>query len=176
MIDSTVRSVARPSIPKLLLALTFFLVFLALGVWMAGVVGPPMRAGAEWKGWLIVIVFAPLSALGFKRLKDRADQIIVDRNGLFYKQWSKDVIPWTEIAGLHENKIGRHRVLCVTLKEPQRYPPPTWIKWLNFGMTRRRFGDIAVSTSGTNMSFAKLRDAAEAHWTRHLLNDGQGPR
>ena len=132
-----------------------------LGIWLAGLLGPAPKPGREWVGWLSIIFFGFCFIVGIARLFDRGDQIVIDRKGLFWRLRSGTTIPWSEIETIESRAISRQRFLCVYLKEPRLYPPTTFLGRLGRSNRHLGFGDIALSATGTNRSFAELRSAIE---------------
>ena len=164
MIASQPRFVARPSVPRLLLLTTGALVLVVGAMWLAGVFGSPPEPGSEWVGWSCIAFFglATLALIG--RLFDRNDQIIIDSRGLYWRQWSEQTIPWTEVRNVREAQVRRSRFLCVDLVHPEWFPSSKVAGRLAGVNRKLGFGDLGISTSGTDKSFDELKQAVFSHW------------
>jgi hypothetical protein len=155
------RFVARPAPFRILLLLLGSLCFVALGIWFAGLLGAAPKPGREWVGWLSILFFGFCFILGISRLFDRSDAIVVDQDGLFWRERSDATIPWSEIQAIESRAIRRQRFICVYLKDARLYPPTTFLGRLGNASRNMGFGDIALSTTGTNRSLRELRDALQ---------------
>jgi hypothetical protein len=159
------RFVARPSVAKLL---GFFIVSVAFvigGAWIAGLSGPVPKPGREWVGWAAMLFFGIAAIVILLRVFDRNDQIVIDSRGLYWKLWSSDVIPWSQITDVRESAIRRQRFLCIYLKDPGRYPSGTLLGRLGSTNKALGYGDIAINAMGTDKSFDELKSAALAYWS-----------
>lgn len=151
--------VARPAPWRILLLILGSLVFVLLGVWIAGLFGEEPRAGAAWIGWTSIIFFGACAIVGIQRLLDRQDQIVIGPRGIYWRRWSSQTIPWGAVQAVEERSLNRQRFLCIHLEDPSRFPSKTLVgrlATLNKGMG---FGDIAINTLGTDRSFDELCDA-----------------
>ena len=116
--------------------------------------------------WLSILCFGFASIIMLMRLFDRDDQIRADAQGLYWKRWSPDVIPWNEIADVSEAGVQRQRILCLHLRHPERYPSHTLLGRLASANKVMGFGDIAINAMGTDRSFDELKAAVLGHWER----------
>ena len=155
------RFVARPAPFRILLLSLASLGFVVLGIWLAGLLGPAPKPGREWVGWLSIVFFGFCFILGISRLFDRSDAIVIDQDGLFWRERSDATIPWSEIQAIERRGIRRQRFLCVYLKDPRLYPPTTFLGRLGNANRNMGFGDIALSATGTDRSFGELQEALQ---------------
>jgi hypothetical protein len=165
------RFVARPAPFRMLLLLALSLGFVVLGFWIAGLLGPVPRPGREWVGWLSIAFFGLCFIFGIGRLFDRDDQIVVDRDGVIWRQRSDARIPWSEIRSVRSFTIRRQHLLSIDLKEPALFPPTTLLGRLGNANRSLGFGDVVISTAGTNRSFRDLRAAIERYAPTGILED-----
>ena len=157
------RFIARPSPLRIVLLIALALGFVALGAWIAGLLGPAPRPGKEWVGWAALLFFGVAAVMGVWRLLDRGDQIVVDSDGLSWKQHSAETIPWAEIDRIEAREIRRQRFLCVFLKAPEKFPAAGWRGAMAAANRGFGFGDLALSTTGTDRSHAELVAAIRRH-------------
>jgi hypothetical protein len=135
--------------------------FVVLGFWIAGLFGPPPRPGREWLGWFAAVFFSLCAAVGVRRLFDSGDQIVVDRNGIFWRQWSEMTIPWSAIRSFERRSVRNQHFLSLHLKDASQFPRSgmgLWSSGLNKGLG---FGDVAITAAGTDRSFDELLAAVE---------------
>jgi hypothetical protein len=157
------RFVARNSPSRLALMLLAAAAFVALGLWIAGLFGPPPKPGREWLGWLAAVFFGFAGIVGVRRLFDRSDQLVIDRNGIFWRHWSETTIPWSAIDSFSTHSIRRQHFLSLHLKSPAMFPrsgPGGFVGSLNRGLG---FGDIALTVAGTDRSFDELVEAIDRY-------------
>lgn len=157
----TDRFVARNAPLRLIFLISISIVFVALGLWIAGSFGAPPRPGREWLGWFAAAFFGLCALAGARRLFDNGDQIVVDRNGIFWRQWSAMTIPWGAISRFEHRTVRNQHFVAIHLKDPSLFPrdgAARLLGGLNRGMG---FGDLAISAVGTDKSFAQLLAAVE---------------
>ena len=168
MNDPAAPFVARPSIPRLLMILPLGLGFVGLGLWIAGLFGPPPKPGEEWFGWVAVAFFGFCSIVALGRLFDRDDQIVVNNVGIYWKRWSDDTIPWTQIRRITEGRARNQRFLCIELTDPTRYSSTRVVGRLAFLNKALGFDGICLDVIGTDRGFSELREAVSR---RHPIED-----
>lgn len=155
------RFVARNSPGRLFLLLLASLAFVLLGLWVAGVFGPPPKPGREWLGWLCALFFGLAPFRLVPRLSDRSDQMVIDRNGIFWRQWSEMTIPWSAVRSVSQRSVKGQHFVCVHLKDASMFPRAGAGAWLAGFNRRLNFGDVALTVTGTDRSFAELAAAIE---------------
>lgn len=157
------RFVARNAPGRLVLALLGSLAFVAAGLWIAGLFGPPPKPGREWLGWLCALFFALVPFKIVPRLSDRSDQMVIDRNGIFWRQWSEMTIPWGAVRSFSRRSVKGQHFVCLHLKNPSMFPRAgagAWLAGLNRGLN---FGDVALTVTGTDRSFDELVAAIDRY-------------
>ena len=102
---------------------------------------------------------------------DRRDQIVVDRAGIQWRQWSEATIPWPSIRAIEKREIRRQKFLCLHLEDPGRFPSATLMGRLGGVNCYLGFGDIALATTGTNRGFDDLVAAIVRHAPSRLATD-----
>jgi hypothetical protein len=157
------RFVARDSPWRLALLLLAAVTFVALGLWIAGLFGPSPKPGMEWFGWLAAFFFALAPFRLVPRLLDRSDQMIIDRNGIYWRQWSETTIPWSAIRHFSRRSVRGQHFVCVHLKDPSMFPRAGAHAWLAAFNRRFNFGDVALTVTGTDRSHAELVAAIDRY-------------
>lgn len=160
------RFVARNSL------VTFPLMLAALiGLLLASLspreIGLAPKPQWEWMRWVAVPLMGFAALALIVRLFDRREQIVVDRNGILWRAWSDDIIPWRAIAGVRVEKhysyagLVYFRHLCLDLHDPA-FPPRTNWRGRFFGRgSNPGFGDITISTNGLDRDIDELAAAVE---------------
>ncbi|MGV0633650.1 STM3941 family protein [Mycolicibacillus trivialis] len=133
-------------------------VFVVGGLWIAGVLGDGADATIFHRiiGWLSVVFFGLCLPVSVGRLIRGGLALRVDAEGIYWRQWSEQVIPWTAIRAAHVAAVRRQWYLNLDLYDPAAYPSKTilgWVKRLNTGMG---YGDISLNVIATDHSFADL--------------------
>lgn len=175
------RFVAKHLGEKLGFLILLSLLFVALGVWMVVDPTPTSRVGspaAMWGvGWFSIAFFG-WRAVTLARLSfDGRPALEIDKQGFIWRHWSDDLIPWSAVVRKEQRSVRSQKFLCVWLDAPEHYPPRSTLgklSGLNKGMG---FGDIALSTQGTDQSFDRLVEVVDAHLAArdHRVGTGSAP-
>ena len=102
--------------------------FVALGLWMAGIFGPPPHSSTHPDGeifvfgWLGVLFFGLCGVAGVRNLFDSREQLSIGPSGVRYSQWSEDTIPWSEITDVTIWRYKRQKTIVLHLRDRARYP------------------------------------------------------
>ena len=153
------RFVARNSPRRNALLLAGALLFVAGGLWLAGLFGPPPKPGQEWIGWACAVFFGMCGVAFAPRLFDRDDRIVVDRNGIRWRQWSEATIPWSAIRSWSRRSVRGQQFICLVLKDPSQFPGSSRASWFGGINKAIGFGDIALNVVGTDRTFDELEAA-----------------
>jgi hypothetical protein len=161
--------VARGSPGKRLMLLGLSLVFVALGLWMAGLLGvdpgqdidqPGIVLGVAGTlgvapatvvhaiGWVCLVFFGFAGLLHARRLFDRAPELCAGPSGIWWRRHSDTRVPWDAIDTAIVKSVFSNKFVCVWLKEPGRYPRRG--ANLGQGLTRGTNGDISYALQGTD--------------------------
>ena len=154
--------VARSSPWRILLLVAGGIAFVALGVWIAGIAGTPPKPGREWVGWASIVFFGLCSVFGVRRLFDSSEQLRISGSGIYYKPWAEQVIPWSEITDISVWEFKRQKSLILHLAHPERYPSTTLLGKMARANRMLTGGDVAVSLTGMDRSFAEALAAVES--------------
>ena len=158
--------VARNSIP---IAILFFLVgvgLAALAWWGPQSFGLNPKPHWETFRWPTLVLGLVLMVSFGRDFFDRRVQIRVGPDGVFLRNWSDDLIPWSAISAFRIEKQYTSwplylRHLYLDLHDPTKYPSTTWRgRFLGRG-SNRGYGDITVATIGTETNVDKLLETME---------------
>ena len=141
--------------------------FVAVGLWLSGTFGeiPQSRRYSQNYGqvigWLTVTFFGFVAVSLLPLLFKTSQQLHLSAAGLRWKEWSDDLIPWSEVAEVSTWSQYGQRSIVVHLKDRGRFPgrgPRALLNILN-----RRFsgGDLLISMNSTNRSFDETLAAIE---------------
>lgn len=144
---------ARPSRWRLVLLLLAGVGFVVLGAWVAGLLGDPPKPGKEWAGWLGILFFSACVPILAMRLFDNDDQVRIDQRGIHSKQWSADIIPWSEISDVNVWQLRRERLIVLHLRDATLFPSTTLLGKLAAANRAMTGGDISISLAGTDGRF-----------------------
>jgi len=140
-------------------AKTFFLVLgvlglavSALGLILAGVIptGSTIDGGSPLLGWIFTGCFWGMSGFFFFKAFDRRPHLRIDENGLRYRLYSNDVIPWDELSSCQISRVFNQRIIGLNLHDPEAYPSKNALTRASAGVNRAAYGDVAIAA--TNLS------------------------
>lgn len=157
------RFVARNSLGRIALLLIGSLAFVAGGLWIAGLFGPPPKPGREWIGWIAAIFFGLAGFVSASRLFDRDDWLVVDRNGVRWRQWSEATVPWSAIRNWSHRSMRGQQFICLELKDPSQFPGSSRAPWFGGINKAIGFGDITLNVVGTDRKFDELEAAVRRY-------------
>lgn len=158
--------VARNSPVRVLLLAALSAGFVAIGLWMIGAFGPEPDA-PQWVGWLSIVFFGPCTLLILARLFEPSEQLRIDREGIRWRQWSNDPIPWSAVRAIEQASVHSQKFLCLHLDHPERYRSKRALGRLGGANRALGFGDIPLSVTGTDRNFRELVDAVARFAPRH---------
>jgi len=158
------RFVAKNARTRLVLMLIGALLAVAIGLWMIGAFGEPphssgRRSRLTWVGWIGVPFFGVVAAMIAAKLFDQRERLVIDDEGIFWRAWSDELIPWSEIEGIQEREVARQVMFAVYLRDPSRCPPTRWTGRIAAAQRGFDQGDLSITLSGTDRSNDELREA-----------------
>jgi len=160
------RFIARNSLLTFSLLLAALIGLLLASLWPREL-GLTPKPQWEWMRWVAVPLMGFAAVMLVVRLFDRRDRIVVDRNGILWRSWSDEIIPWRAIADFRIEKqyyyagLFYFRHLCLYLHEPAPPPRMGWRARLFGRGSNLGFGDITVSTIGMDRNVDDLLAALE---------------
>jgi ABC-type microcin C transport system permease subunit YejE len=123
--------------------------------------GIPNELGGEWAGWCIIVFLCLIAAGGVLGLLDRDEQIIISYDGIYYKPWSTDIIPWEEIrdVNLYQTRYGYS--IHLSIFDHYGFPPKNLFGKFDSLMNKLlpTKPDISIGLGGTD---GRVEDAMEA--------------
>jgi hypothetical protein len=97
-------------------------------------------------------------------------QVRIDGSGVYWRRWGDDPIPFAAIADAWPLTISGQQMLCLALKEPERYPAKSALLRSTAKANRALgAGDVAISMTGLDRSPEELF-AAYRDWSRNMRN------
>jgi hypothetical protein len=151
--------VARASRLRILLLVAAAILFAVLSLWMAGLFGAPPRPDKAWIGWIGAPFFALGALMWALRLREPAEQIVIDEAGLTWRQWSEEHIPWSEISAIDEYSIRRQRMFAVHLHDAEAHSPTRLLGKAAAAQAGMGRGHFSIVVTGTDRSADELREA-----------------
>lgn len=148
--------VACPSRWKIALIMSGGLVFVGLGLWMAGMFGAAPASHryspelVRLTGWVAVGFFGLCCVVAAGRLFDKREQVRIGPDGIRARHWSDQTIPWAEIVEITTWSYRRQTSIILHLRDPSLFPGrgvAGLLSGANRGLTG---GDVAVSLTGTD--------------------------
>ena len=165
------RFVARVSRGRTSLIILAGLAMGAIGAWfvadphaIADVV-PWMRDPGlvQLIGGAAVLVFVLFAVIGVRQLFRTEPVIEMGPEGLLWRRWSRQTIPWDAFERAAIGQIQNQRMLTFWLGDPAAYPSTTFSGRTAGANKALGFGDITLSAAGLDCSFDELVAAFETH-------------
>lgn len=149
---------------KSALHLVLCAMFVAIGLLMAGVLGPtpdsgPPDASTILLGWSCAILFGLGGVASARALFDPGEQLRIGPAGVRWASWSDETIPWTEIAVVTTWRYGRDKGITLHLHEPDRFPGRGWAARLARANRILTGGDIPIYLGGLDRKFEEAMAA-----------------
>ena len=148
------------------------LTFVAMGLWMTGMFGSipeTTRYSADFLaviGWICVFLFSLCGVAYTKDLFGPSEQLRIDAEGLRWKPWSDQIIPWAEITEIRKWEVGSQRGVDLKLRDPAQYRRAGLLALIANGGRTFSGGDVSICLSGTNRKFDEAM-AALARFRPH---------
>ncbi|MBD3732778.1 MAG: hypothetical protein IE934_08690 [Sphingopyxis sp.] len=128
--------------------------------------GASLRPGSEWIGWLCVAFFGLGGIVALRRMFDGGDVIRISTSGVYFKSWSEQTIPWSEIVDVTVWEFQRQKSIILHLRNPDRFPSTKLLGRVAGANRALTGGDIPVSLTGTDGSFEDAMTAIAHHRRR----------
>jgi hypothetical protein len=162
--------VARPSRARIALLILGSVAFVAIGLWMIGTFGPPPESHryspemTTFFGWAAILFFGLCAIVLCRMLFDTEAQVRINASGLYWKRWSRETIPWSEITQVGVWEFKRQKSIILNLRDPGRFRSSTLMGKLASANKAMTGGDIAVTLAGTDGRFDDAMAAIERFW------------
>ncbi len=162
--------VAKPSKVRIALLLLGALAFVTAGLNMIGVFGTPpdshrySPALIKFVGWASILFFGAAVPISIRMFFDTQDQLRFDAHGIYWKRWSAQTIPWSEITDIGVWEFKRQKSIILNLRDPARFPSTTMMGKLASANRALTGGDIALTLAGTDGRFETAMEVIHHHW------------
>jgi hypothetical protein len=98
------------------------------------------------------------------RLRETAEQIVVDEAGITCRQWSDEHIPWSAVCRIDEYAIRRQVMFAVHLDDAAAHPPTRLLGKVAAAQAGLGRGHFSLVVTGTDRSADELREALLAFY------------
>ena len=181
MIDALV---ARVSMAKTIVLIGIAAVFVVLGFLIVGnaeELAQQKGLDSPLLGYVIgcanILFFGGGIIVLIRQLLRSGPVMEIDGRGIVWRRWSDQMIPWDAVVRAESSSVYGQKFLCLWLYAPERYPATSIYGRLGRLNKAMGFGDIALSTQGTDQSFERLVEVVDAHlaWRDHRVGTGSAP-
>ena len=142
--------------------------FVTIGVWLVGGLGLDHPDGIEVTviGWVSIAFFGACAIAALLRMRDAGVVMRVDDRGIWWKQLSDAIIPWSEIEAVGVVTIHHQKMLGLAVPDPARYRRKAIKDRLAATNEALTGYPLCLTVAGTDRSFADLLDAVTRHMAR----------
>ncbi|MCW3837147.1 STM3941 family protein [Sphingomonas canadensis] len=156
---------------RVVLLLAGALLFVAAGIWF--VYDPEaISAGSrflrdpglvELLGWGAIAFFGLCAAVAVRQLFRTGVVMRIAPEGLYWRRWSEETIPWSAFDSAAYATIRSQRMLTLWLRDPDAYPSSTLLGRLAGANKALGFGDVTLTAQGLSQGFDAMAGAVEAN-------------
>ncbi|MFL0355492.1 hypothetical protein ACI5KX_03350 [Erythrobacter sp. GH1-10] len=91
-------------------------------------------------------------------------ELRVSGEGILYRPWSDQTVPWEELTRITQRKINIQNVICVHLKDPALFPVKRAQKMATaLNKKSGDYGDMNIMIAATDRSIDELKAAIAPH-------------
>lgn len=120
-------------------------------------------------GWAIIAGCFGMAAVFVVRAMDNKPQLRIDQDGIWYRAYSDDVIPWDQFVSCTVNRVYNQRIVQLNLRDPAAYPSTNRFTRATAGLNDA-MGMGGVGIAATNLSGGPEKVlAAIAHYRPDLF-------
>jgi hypothetical protein len=156
---------ARFTLRSLLPRLAAWGALAAVGVAFALPVAPlqDLHFAARIGGGLVALLFGTAMLVELRRLAMPQPVLRIDAEGILWRRWSEQSIPWSEVRAVRLVRVQRTQFAGLVLADPARCPATTVLR--HTAKANRAFTgcDLCLEVQGTDRRFDALLAALEAH-------------
>ena len=127
------------------------------------VLHPRAPVWARIAGALIVLPIVIYYGVALRLCAMRGPVIEIDENGLLWRRWSNTRIPWSAVARSKVKSTLGQGYVTLWLRDRSAYPATTINAWLAIGNRALGYGDITLTSAGTDARFEDLAAAIRAN-------------
>ncbi|WP_297800835.1 STM3941 family protein [uncultured Brevundimonas sp.] len=174
--------VARTQPLKMIIGIIIALIFVAVGVWMTGILDKPVTSAPvddliihplpqspsrypDWLiktgGWVSIVFFGGVALVGAKRITSPSEHLRIDRMGVLVPSYTEHPIPWDQIEHIGTWSHRGQKALVIKLCDPSRYPRAPWKRMFDSMNSGLSGGEIGLSMLGTDRTLDQALDAVE---------------
>ena len=164
--------IARASPWRIVLLSLGCLLFVAVGLWMAGVFDEPPKLrrlstqSGVMLGWIVVAFFGLAFVANARQLFEEPELVVLNAQGLKSAQWSAQTIPWTEIEDVstwsYRSAAWPFRgvtFIILHLRNPGLFPGQGMRGRLASANRKLTGGELAIAMTSTDKSVEETLDA-----------------
>jgi len=89
-----------------------------IGLWLILFSGPSVAHG-EIAGFANLALAAGLAAVAARRARDPRPLLVLDRGGIWYRDWGLEPVPWDQVAGVTLGGSRLQSFACLEIKDPE---------------------------------------------------------
>jgi hypothetical protein len=135
--------------------------FVAACLWILSLPASEISEMAVIAAYVGIPFFGVCAIVGARQLFRTEPVLQIDENGILWRRWSDEVIPWSAIRGMSILEIRRQRSLTLKLVEPERYPGKGLLGLLAGANRALSGGDINLNMAGTDRRFDEMLAAID---------------
>lgn len=124
--------------------------FLFLCEWL----GLPLPDGTnKWMVIPILLIFVPMQVTVVRNLLDKRERIVIDAQGVLWRHWSEDIIPWSAIERVTRTHAVTFDYVGLWLDHPERYGATGLKRLLSW---HSKHGDVPIHAKSTGATAEEL--------------------
>ncbi len=140
--------------------------FLFLCEWL----GFPLPDGTnKWMVIPILLIFVPMQVAVVRNLLDTRERIVIDGEGVRWRHWSDEIIPWPAIRRVTHTRASMQDYVGLWLDDPARYGATGLKRWLSW---HSRHGDVPIHAKATGATAEELLAAISRFRPEPIERDG----
>jgi hypothetical protein len=139
--------------------------FVLLGMLMVGAFGPPPMSSRYspavtfYIGCVWILFSALFAVLNGRRLFETGEVLRIGRNGIYWKRWSHETIPWPEISEVITWSSSGQKFIVLHLKNPAQFPGSGVLGMLAAPNRALAGGHVQIFLTATDRSFGEAMAA-----------------
>ena len=132
---------------------------IALGTYLFRGPDPVLKAVAVGP----ILMFGLFVVGGLRELLRTQPVIEVGPQGITWRRWSDQVVPWSAITRVAVRRVRYQRFVCLWLADPAAYPPARKFGKMSWANKALGFGDLPLATGGLDRRTDELAAAIGAY-------------
>lgn len=167
--------VAHSSRWRVALIISVCVIFVAIGLGLIGAFGD-VPGGRRYSqgyiqavGWLSLTFFGFVAVSQFPLLIKTTEQLRLSANGIRWREWCDDFIPWAEVYKVSTWSSFGHRAIIIHLKNPDRYRGSGLRALMNVINRSYTGGDLFISMNSSDQTFDETFAAIDYFRQREIV-------